>query len=60
MPEQMVRADFRAGRHVHLQLLDFRGGVYPPQAAYKNESLPAPAGQWLFECLINEDDRVNR
>ena len=60
MPEPMVRSDLNAGRLVHLQLLDFRGGMYPLQVAHKNESPPGPAGQWLIECLINEDDRVNR
>jgi hypothetical protein len=55
-----VRSDLNAGRLVHLQLLDFRGGMYPLQVAHKNESPPGPAGQWLIECLINEDDRVNR
>jgi DNA-binding transcriptional LysR family regulator len=60
MPEPMVRADLDAGRLVHLQLLDWRGGVYPMQIAHKNESPPGPAGQWLIECLINHDDRVGR
>jgi hypothetical protein len=58
MPEPMVRADLDAGRLVHLQLLDFRGGLYPLQIAHMNESPPGPAGQWLIECLINQDDRV--
>jgi DNA-binding transcriptional LysR family regulator len=60
MPEPMVHADLDAGRLVHLKLLDFRGGVYPLQVAHKNESPPGPAGQWLIECLINHDDRVER
>jgi DNA-binding transcriptional LysR family regulator len=58
MPEPMVRADLDAGRLVHLQLLDFRGGMYPMQIAHMNESPPGPACQWLIECLINQDDRV--
>lgn len=58
MPEPMVHADLDAGRLVHLQLLDFRGGVYPFQVTYKNESPPGPAGQWLIECLINHDDQI--
>jgi DNA-binding transcriptional LysR family regulator len=58
MPEPMVRADLNAGRLVHLQVLDFRGGVYPFQVAYKNESPPGPAGQWLIECLLSQEDRV--
>jgi DNA-binding transcriptional LysR family regulator len=58
MPEPMVRSDLEAGRLMHLQLLDFRGGVYPLQIAYRNESPPGPAGQWLIECLIQRDDRV--
>jgi DNA-binding transcriptional LysR family regulator len=60
MPEPMVRADLDAGRLVHLQLLEWRGGVYALQVAYKNDSPPGPAGQWLIECLIDHDDRVKR
>jgi DNA-binding transcriptional LysR family regulator len=58
MPEPMVRADLDAGRLVHLQLLDFRGGMYPLQIACMNETPPGPAGQWLIESLIDQDDRV--
>jgi DNA-binding transcriptional LysR family regulator len=60
MPEPMVRADLQAGRLTHLQLPEFRGGEYPLQVAYRNESPPGRAGQWLIECLINRDDRVER
>lgn len=60
MPEPMVRADMDAGRLVHLQLPEWRGGMYPLQVAYKNDSPPGPAGQWLIECLIEQDDRVGR
>ena len=60
MPEPLVRADLDAGRLVHLQLLDWRGGVYALQVAYKTDSPPGPAGQWLIECLIEQDDRVER
>jgi DNA-binding transcriptional LysR family regulator len=60
MPEPMVRADVDAGRLVHLQLLDWRGTVYHLQVAHKNDSLPGPAGQWLIDCLIEQDDRVER
>jgi DNA-binding transcriptional LysR family regulator len=60
MPEPMVRADVEAGRLVHLQLPDWRGGVYPLQVAHKNDSPPGPAGRWLIECLIDQDDRVER
>jgi len=55
MPEPMVRADLHAGRLVHLQLLDFRGGEYPLQIVHVNETPPGPAGQWLMECLIDQD-----
>lgn len=60
MPEPMVRADVDAGRLVHLQLPDWRGGVYPVQVAYKTDSPPGPAGQWLIECLVDQDDRIER
>jgi DNA-binding transcriptional LysR family regulator len=55
MPEPMVRTDLNAGRLVHLQLLDFRGGEYPLQIVHVNDSPPGPAGQWLMECLIDQD-----
>lgn len=54
----MVRADLDAGRLVHLQLLDWRGGVYPLQVVQINDTPPGPAGQWLIECLIDQDDRA--
>jgi DNA-binding transcriptional LysR family regulator len=60
MPEPMVRADLHAGRLVHLQLLDFRGGVYALQVAYKNDTPPGPAGQWLIECLLDQDDHIDQ
>lgn len=58
MPEPMVRADLDAGRRVHLQLLDWRGGVYPLQVVHNNDTPPGPAGQWLIECLIDQNDRA--
>jgi hypothetical protein len=30
------------------------------QIAHKNESPPGPAGQWLIQCLIDQDERVAR
>jgi DNA-binding transcriptional LysR family regulator len=60
MPEPMVRADVDAGRLVRLEMADWRGGVYPLQVAHKNDSPPGPAGQWLIECLVDQDDRVAR
>ncbi|MDB6089025.1 MAG: DNA-binding transcriptional regulator, LysR family [Gammaproteobacteria bacterium] len=60
MPEPMVRADVDAGRLVRLQMPDWRGGVYPLQVAHKNDSPPGPAGQWLIECLIAQDDALAR
>ena len=58
MPEPTVRADLQAGRLTHLQLPEFRGGEYPLKVAYRNESPPGPAGQWLIESLIHRDDGV--
>jgi DNA-binding transcriptional LysR family regulator len=37
MPEPMVRADLEAGRLVHLDLPDWRGGEYPLPAIYKDD-----------------------
>jgi DNA-binding transcriptional LysR family regulator len=58
MPEWMVRADLDAGRLVHLQLLDWRGGEYLLQIAHKNDTPPGPAGRRLIECLLSQADRV--
>jgi hypothetical protein len=30
------------------------------RVAHKNESPPGPAGQWLIQCLIEQNDRVER
>jgi DNA-binding transcriptional LysR family regulator len=60
MPEPAVRADLDAGRLVHLQLPDARGGLYPLQVAYRNEAPPGPAGQWLIECLVDHDDGLQQ
>jgi DNA-binding transcriptional LysR family regulator len=60
MPEPMVRADLDAGRLAHLQLLDWRGGEYPLQVVHRNDAPPGPAGRWLIDCLVNQDDRVER
>jgi DNA-binding transcriptional LysR family regulator len=49
MPEPMVRTDIEAGRLSPLELPDYRGGEYPLQIAYKTDSPPGPAGQWLVE-----------
>jgi DNA-binding transcriptional LysR family regulator len=49
MPEPMVRTDIEAGRLSPLDLPDYRGGEYPLQIAYKTDTPPGPAGQWLAE-----------
>ena len=54
MPEPMVRADVEAGRLVHLDLPDWRGGEYPLQAVHKDDSRPGPAGRWLIEQLVEQ------
>ena len=58
MPDWMVRADLDAGRLVHLQLPDFRGGEILLQVAHRNESPPGPAGRWLIKCLLGQDDPI--
>jgi DNA-binding transcriptional LysR family regulator len=52
MPEPMVRADIEAGRLVHLDLRDWRGGQYAMQVVHKTETPPGPAGRWLIERLV--------
>jgi DNA-binding transcriptional LysR family regulator len=52
MPDPMVRMDIEAGRLSPLDLPDFRGGEYLLQIAYKTDTPPGPAGQWLIEQLV--------
>jgi DNA-binding transcriptional LysR family regulator len=48
MPEPMVREDLAAGRLVHLDMPDCRGGSYRLQAIYRTDTPPGPAGSWLI------------
>jgi hypothetical protein len=34
MPEAMVRMDIKSGRLAHLNLADWRGGLYPMQVMH--------------------------
>ena len=52
MPEAMVRKDIRAGRLVHLDLRDWRGGVYPMQVVHLADTPPGPAGRWVIDGLL--------
>ncbi len=54
MPESMVRADIEAGRLVHIDLMDWRGGEYPLQAVHRNDTPPGPAGHWLIGRFVEE------
>jgi DNA-binding transcriptional LysR family regulator len=58
MPEWMVRADLDAGRLVHLQLPDFRAGEILLQVAHRNETPPGPAGRWLINRLLGQEDPI--
>ena len=49
MPEPMVREDLAAGRLVHLDMPDCRGGPYRLQAIYRTDTPPGPAGTWLIK-----------
>ena len=49
MPEPMVRDDLAAGRLVHLDMPDCRGGSYRLQAIYRTDTPPGPAGSWLIK-----------
>jgi DNA-binding transcriptional LysR family regulator len=52
MPEAMVRADIKAGRLVHLDLRDWRGGVYPMHVVHLADTPPGPAGRWLIDGFL--------
>jgi DNA-binding transcriptional LysR family regulator len=58
MPEPTVRADLEAGRLVHLNLREWRGGEHDIQAVYKVDTPPGPAGRWLIERLMTLTDDV--
>jgi DNA-binding transcriptional LysR family regulator len=49
MPVPMIQQDLDAGRLVHLDLPDTRGGVYSLEAIYRADTPPGPAGTWLIE-----------
>jgi DNA-binding transcriptional LysR family regulator len=51
MPEEMVRSDIDAGRLVHLDLRDWRSGIYPLQVVHMASAPPGPAGRWFIENL---------
>ena len=52
MPEAMVRKDIKAGKLVHLDLRDWRGGIYPMQVVHLADTPPGPAGRWLIDALL--------
>jgi DNA-binding transcriptional LysR family regulator len=49
MPLPMVQEDLDAGRLIHLDLPDTRGGVYSLEAIYRADTPPGPAASWLIE-----------
>jgi DNA-binding transcriptional LysR family regulator len=48
MPLSMVEDDLKAGRLVHLDLPDTRGGLYTLEAIYRTDTPPGPAASWLI------------
>ena len=61
MPGPMVREDIQAGRLVHLDLPDCKGGPYRLQAIHRTDVPPGPAGRFLishFEKQADADDMV--
>lgn len=59
MPEPMVREDIQAGRLVHLDMPDCKGGPYRLQAIHRTDAPPGPAGRFLishFEKQAEGDD----
>lgn len=61
MPEPMVREDIQAGRLVHLDMPDCKGGPYRLQAVHRTDAPPGPAGRFLishFEKQAEGDDMV--
>jgi DNA-binding transcriptional LysR family regulator len=48
MPEPLVRDDLKAGRLVHLDLPDCKGGPYRLFAIYRTDTPPGPAASYLI------------
>lgn len=59
MPLPMVREDIDAGRLVHLDLPDTRGGVYSLEAIYRTDTPPGPAASWLIERFKQQASAAN-
>ncbi|MEH0196455.1 LysR family transcriptional regulator [Caulobacter sp. CCNWLY153] len=55
MPEPMVREDIAAGRLVHLDMPDVKGGPYRLQAIYRSDTPPGPAARFLIERFEQQD-----
>lgn len=56
MPVAMVQDDLDAGRLVHLDLPDTKGGVYEFDAIYRADTPLGPAGSWLISRFIQQVD----
>jgi DNA-binding transcriptional LysR family regulator len=59
MPLPMIREDIEAGRLVHLDLPDSRGGVYSLEAIYRTDTPPGPAASWLIERFKQQASEAN-
>lgn len=52
LPEPMVVSDIQAGRLVHLDLPDWRGGDYLMQVVHRTDVAPGPAARWIIGLLM--------
>ncbi|QRK11334.1 LysR family transcriptional regulator [Archangium violaceum] len=48
MPIEMIREDLESGRLVHLDMPDYKGGIYTFDAIYRADTPPGPAASWLI------------
>jgi DNA-binding transcriptional LysR family regulator len=54
MPEPAVQQDLAAGRLVHLNLPDARGGFYGLRAIYRTDTPPRPAAAWMIQRFVEQ------
>lgn len=57
MPLPMVLEDLEAGRLVHVDLPDCKGGPYRFDAIYRTDTPPGPAASWLIERFASQVSR---
>jgi DNA-binding transcriptional LysR family regulator len=58
MPWPMVADDLKAGRLVHLDIAEARGGDYRFAAIYRTDAPPGPAAAWLIERFRSQGSDI--